>query len=140
MYIKKISKRNKGSKKHYKYLHLVENVRTDRGPRQRLILNLGTINIPEEQYKELANCIEGRITGQQPLLSPDPAIDKHAKKAVKRILEKRSKDEAFEKSLDSGKTSPVFQSVDVASFEANEPRTIGPEYVCHSIWKELKDG
>ena len=138
MYIKKVSKRNKGSKKLYEYLHLVENVRTDRGPRQRLILNLGTLNIPEEQYKELANCIEGQITGQRPLFSTDPAIERHAKNAVKRILEKLSEDNAFAKSLDSGKTSPVFQNVDVASIEANEPRTIGPEYVCHSVWKELK--
>ncbi|MCX5810625.1 MAG: IS1634 family transposase [Proteobacteria bacterium] len=138
MYIKKVTKQNKGSNKQYEYLHLVENVRTDRGPRQRLILNLGTLNIPEEQYKELANCIEGQIAGQRPLFSPDPAIERQAKKAVKRILEKRSQDEAFERSQDTGKTSPVFQNVDVASIEANEPRTIGPEYVCHSVWKELQ--
>jgi len=130
MYIKKVTKQNKGSKKQYEYLHLVENVRTDRGPRQRLILNLGTLKIPEDQFKELANCIEGRINGQQPLFSTDPAIERHAKKAVRRILEKRSIDEAFGRSMDTGKTSPVFQNVDVASIEADELRTIGPEYVC----------
>jgi transposase len=140
MYIKKVTKQNKGSKKQYEYLHLVENVRTDRGPRQRLILNLGTLKIPEDQFKELANCIEGRINGQQPLFSTDPAIERHAKKAVRRILEKRSQDEAFGRSMDTGKTSPVFQNVDVASIEADELRTIGPEYVCHSVWKELKLG
>ena len=140
MYIKKVTKQNKGSKKQYEYLHLVENVRTDRGPRQRLILNLGTLKIPEDQFKELANCIEGRINGQQPLFSTDPAIERHAKKAVRRILEKRSQDEVFGSSMDTGKTSPVFQNVDVASIEADELRTIGPEYVCHSVWKELKMG
>ena len=40
MYIKKVSKRNKGSRKQYEYLHLVENIRTDNGPRQLLILML----------------------------------------------------------------------------------------------------
>lgn len=31
---------------------------------QRLILNLGSVNIPSDQYKELANCIESLLTGQ----------------------------------------------------------------------------
>jgi hypothetical protein len=43
MYIKKVRKRNPGSKKRYEYLHWVENVRTEHGPRQRLLLNLGTL-------------------------------------------------------------------------------------------------
>jgi transposase len=138
MYIKKVSKRNKGSRKQYEYLHLVENIRTDKGPRQRLVLNLGTLTIPEEQYKELANCIEGQITGQKSLFSFDPTIEGLAKKAVKRLIEKQSQDTSFAENMDSSETGPVFRNVDVASMEANEPRSIGPEYVCHSIWKELR--
>jgi transposase len=138
MYIKKVSKRNKGSRKQYEYLHLVENIRTDKGPRQRLILNLGTLNIPEEQYKELANCIEGQLTGQRYLFSLNPAIEGLAKKAVKRLIEKQSQDTSFAENMDSSETGPVFRNVDVDSMEANDPRSIGPEYVCHSLWKELK--
>ena len=44
MYIKKVRKSNSGSKKVYEYLHLVENLRTENGPRQRLILNLGNLD------------------------------------------------------------------------------------------------
>ena len=40
MYIKKVRKSNPNSKKVFEYLHLVENIRTQKGPRQRLILNL----------------------------------------------------------------------------------------------------
>lgn len=29
------------------------------------------------------------------------------------------------------------QYVPVASIQASQLRTMGPEYVCHSIWKEL---
>jgi hypothetical protein len=76
MYIKKVRKSNQSSKKVYEYLHLVDNVRTDKGPRQRLILNLGTVDIPPEQYKELANCIEALPTGQKQLFSADPKIEK----------------------------------------------------------------
>ena len=141
MYIKKVIKRNKGSRKPYAYLHLVENVRTEKGPRQRLVLNLGRVNIPKEQYKDLANCVEGLLSGQKSLLGADPQIEKHAKKAVRQILDKRSKEEALQNALDvnsNENTSQLFQSVDVASIEAHESRCIGPEYVCHSIFKELK--
>lgn len=50
MYIKRVRKRNPGGEKDYEYLHLVENVRTEHGPRQRLLLNLGVLPIvPEDR-------------------------------------------------------------------------------------------
>jgi transposase len=138
MYIKKVKKQNPGAKKAYEYLHLVENVRTEKGPRQRLILNLGAIDVPPEKYKELANCIEAMLSGQQTLFSPDPKIESHARQAVHDIVKKRSEEQALAKTLD-GKTDPApdYQNVNVASIEVAEPRTLGPEYVCHSIWQEL---
>lgn len=139
MYIKRVVKQNPGSKKTYKYLHLVESVRTRKGPRQRLILNLGNPDIPKEKYKELANCIETILTGQMQLFCLDPLIEKHAKKAARSILEKRSRDTAMDKVSDAYAQSdqPHFQHVDINSFEADTPRSVGPEYVCHSIWREL---
>jgi hypothetical protein len=71
MYIKKVKKQNAPEKKSYEYLHLVENVRTEKGPRQRLILNLGALDIPQDKYKELANCIEAMLSGQKSLFSPN---------------------------------------------------------------------
>ena len=138
MYIKKVVKNNKGSQKKFRYLHLVENVRTDKGPRQRLILNLGSIDIPEDKYKELANCIEGMITGQLQLFSTDPAIETHARSAAKRILGKRSEDQAVDLLSVCNNDHLNFKMVDVSSLEADEVRSVGPEYVCHCIWKELK--
>jgi hypothetical protein len=46
-----VRKSNPNSKKAYEYLHLVDNVRTENGPRQRLILNLGT-EMGEENRKK----------------------------------------------------------------------------------------
>ncbi len=139
MYIKRVVKQNPGSIKKYQYLHLVESVRTRKGPRQRLILNLGNLDIPKEKYKELANCIETIITGQMQLFCLDPIIEKHAKKAARSILEKRSRDAAMDKVSDAYIQSdqPHFQHVDINSFEADTPRSMGPEYVCHGVWKEL---
>lgn len=136
MYIKKVKKQNAPGKKSYEYLRLVENVRTEKGPRQRLILNLGALDIPQDKYKELANCIEALLTGQKSLFSPDPKIARHAQQSVRSILEKRSKEVSLSKALDTS-AAPDYQHVDVASIEASESRSLGPEYVCHSIWKEL---
>ena len=134
MYIKKVRKSNPNSRKVYEYLHLVENIRTEKGPRQRLVLNLGTIDVPPDQYKELANCIEAMLTGQQQLFAADPEIEKHAQKALQkiRVRQKNSNPVEYQPNV------PEYQNVDVSSLQAGEIRSLGPEYVCHCIWKELK--
>jgi len=137
MYIKKVRKSNPRSKKVYEYLHLVENVRTQKGPRQRLILNLGLVDIPPEQYKDLANCIEGLLTGQSALFGSTPAIEKHARKAFEKIKEKR----AIEKHVhaDALKSAPDdFKLVNINSMDASQVRSLGPEYVCHCQCNELR--
>ena len=128
MYIKKVKKQNAPGKKSYEYLHLVENVRTEKGPRQRFILNLGALDIPQDKYKELANCIEAMLSGQNSLFSPDPKIARYAQKAVRSILEKRSNEESLPKTPDTP-TVTDYQHIDAASIEASESRSLGPEYV-----------
>lgn len=135
MYIKKVRKKNPGSDKVYEYLHLVENVRTINGPRQRLILNLGTLDIPQDQYKELANCIECQITGQKEFIFADPRLLEIAEKAAWEIAGKKSQKDESDPCLTPPETD--YQNVDVTSIEAGESRTIGAEHVCHSIWNEL---
>lgn len=138
MYIKKVRKSNQSSKKVYEYLHLVDNVRTDKGPRQRLILNLGTADIPPEQYKELANCIEALLTGQKQLFSADPKIEKQARKAVDKIRVKGAKDQPVDNPSNSEITAASdYQTIDAASLQAGELRSLGPEYICHATWQEL---
>ncbi|MBN1932466.1 MAG: IS1634 family transposase [Desulfobacterales bacterium] len=136
MYIKKVRKSHRNSKKVYEYLHLVENVRTERGPRQRLILNLGSLDIPADKYKELANCIEAMITGQMQLFSADPTIEKHARKALQKIRSKQSLKQPDKQVNHSAES--IYKNVDITSLQAGEMRSLGPEYVCHSIWNELK--
>jgi hypothetical protein len=137
MYIKKVRKSNRKSNKVYEYLHLVENVRTEKGPRQRLILNLGTLDIDKEQYKELAYCIEAQLTGQRQLFSNDPKVEKYARKAAGSIIAKQSQHVDIENENDQSGQQPYYRNVDIASLQAGEARSIGAEYVCHSIWNEL---
>ena len=132
MYIKRVRKSN-NSKKAYEYLHLVENVRTENGPRQRLILNLGRLTIEPEQYKELANCIEAMLTGQQQLLSGSRHIEKLARTAAEKIRGKQAVDQGVEAS-----DAAIYEPIDVASMQASQLRSLGAEYVCQCIWNELK--
>lgn len=133
MYIKKVRKSNPNSSKVFEYLHLVENVRTQKGPRQRLVLNLGRLDIAAEQYKDLANCIEGLLTGQRSIFSSAPAIEKLAREAVEKITEKQAKQQP---GTSLGNSDPVdFKLVNITSMDASRVRSLGPEYVCHCQWQ-----
>ena len=137
MYIKKVKKSNRNSSKVYEYLHLVENVRTDKGPRQKLILNLGRLDINADQYNELSNCIECLLAGQKELFNSNNQIERYALNAVKKIRTKKEKEELSIANNNIDSVQPKYQKIDTESIEAGEVRSIGPEYVCHSMWKEL---
>lgn len=129
MYIKQVIKGNGRTDKKYKYSHLVESIRTEKGPRQRLILNLGKIDLDPSQYHSLARRIEDILTGQMSFYEVPLKIEKMARRAATRIFDKTSREEV--KGTD-------FKEVDIASLKTMKSRTFGGEYLCHSIWEELK--
>lgn len=131
MYIKSVHKKNGVTKKDYEYLHLVETIRTSSGPRQRLILNLGNIDVHPSQFKPLAKRIEDMLTGQESFVQIDEKINKYAKQAADKIFKKQSQVHLEQK-------LPDYQKVDLNSIATENARSFGPEYVCHSIWEELK--
>lgn len=138
MFIKRVQKSNSYSDKVFEYLHLVESVRTKKGPRLRLVHNLGRLDIPPELYKDLANCIEGLLTGQKNLFACSPIIEKHAREAAEKIREKRSKERPAPIDDDSKENvRDDFKLVNLNSMDASQVRSVGPEYVCHCQWNEL---
>ena len=58
MFIKAIKKKEKGYEKIFTFHRPMESYRTEKGPRQRTVLNLGRLEIPGEQFKLLADRIE----------------------------------------------------------------------------------
>jgi hypothetical protein len=130
MFIKKVSKRNGRTNKQYEYLHLVESVRTDKGPRQRLILNLGTLEIAPSDYDVFAKRIEEILTGQENLFQLDDNLEKQARNAAREIFRKQAEEINQKEAVD-------FMMVDVNSIGADDPRSMGAEYIAHSIWEEL---
>ena len=130
MFIRQVSKTNGRNRKKYTYLHLVESVRTENGPRQKLILNLGNLPVDSTQYKALARRIEDILTGRKNLFEIDPDIEHHARLAANKIFTKRA-------DKINAETVEDFQMVDTNSIEVSTPRSLGAEYVCHSMWQQL---
>jgi len=54
VFVKEISKKNPTSEKIFTYHRLMESIRTDRGPRQRKIMDLGELDLPREEWKTRA--------------------------------------------------------------------------------------
>lgn len=130
MFIRQVSKKLK----HKVYLQhqLIEAVRTPSGPRQRLVLNLGQIKIPKEQYKNLANRIEEILTNQRSLFEAPPEVESLAQHYAERL---RHQGFANTPVAPSGSGRDV-RDVDINSLTHSQARTLGGEHVVVEQMKE----
>lgn len=132
MFIRRVPHKNRKTRKEYYTHKLVDSIRTERGPRQRDILNLGVgFDLPKEQWKDLANCIEQSITGQKTLIDYPKAIRTLARRYAKKIISKQSSVVAEED------LAPDYATIDVNSVDNEEARTVGAEHVVYETIKEL---
>jgi transposase len=133
MFIRKVKHKNKKNRQAYYTYKLVDSIRTERGPRQRVILNLGVdFDLPKEQWKDLANCIEGIITGQRPLIEYSEVIRSLARRYAKRIIREQASVIAEAEHI-----PPDYATIDVNSVLNEEARTVGAEYIVYETIKEL---
>ncbi len=134
MFIRKVPHKDKKNRKEYFTYKLVESVRTERGPRQRDVLNLGVgFDLPKEQWKDLANCIEGTLTGQRPLFDYPKKISTLARKYAKVIARQQAQ------VIDEGEDIPSdYQVVDVNSVDNEDIRTVGAEHVVYETIRQLE--
>ena len=139
MFIRKVTKKFKDGGTEYVQHRLVEAVRTPQGPRQRVILNLGTLEIPEEQHKNLADTIEALLSSQPGLPAADPGISGLARHFTDLILRKRQAEEAakpIERPAEfTGK--PQYETIDLNTVETSAVRIAGPEHAALSQLKAL---
>jgi len=136
MFIREKTRKHKGKK--YIQHQLIESIRTSAGPRQQIVLNLGHIHLPEEKWKELANCIEGLLTNQRNLLPQDPEIEAKARHYANRIRQERlaKAQESVESKEAAVKEDARYEQVDINSLITNDARTIGAEHVVISQMDE----
>ena len=129
MFIRTVHKRNKSSKKLYTCQQLVESIRTDKGVRQKLILSLGVLNLPKEQWARLAKRIESIIHNQQTLFEEPAQIEQLARKFAQQIIQKHA--------LVLDDDSKSFETVDVQSFQNHRVRRVGAERLGVEFFKKL---
>ena len=134
MFIRRVSHKNRKNRKEYCTYKLVESIRTERGPRQRDVLNLGVnFDLSKEQWKDLANCIEEIITGQLPLIDYSKVIRTLARRYARKIIREQA-------SVIAGREDvpPDYETIDINSVEDEEARTVGAEHVVYETIKELE--
>jgi hypothetical protein len=82
MYIRESNTKNPKTGATYKVHRLIEAVRTDKGPRQRVVLHLGTLSLNKVERKKLAKILESRLLGQKSLFENAPHLVQIADEAV----------------------------------------------------------
>lgn len=135
MFIREIRKQNQGSDQTYVYHRLMESIRTPRGPRQRIVLNLGTLDLPRGDWKALADRIEAIASGQK-------QIDGFVEDRIERVARKYATElrHKWEKSVPAGvevQREPVWERVDLQSVTSEECRTVGAEAILHEAFNQL---
>ena len=127
MFIRKTRITHPDTKKIYYNFQLIESVRTERGPRQRILLNLGAdLELDKQESKLLANRIEEILTGINSFLSYPARIERLARKYASELLRHLSDQPKQEM---KGEEEEEYQTIDVHTIEQSEPRTVGVEHV-----------
>jgi len=130
MFIREITKKNPGYEKTFTYHRLMESVRTPKGPRQRLLLNLGHLDLPASEWKTLANRIEEIVYAQASFMPPPSHIESLAQHyaLMLRRKEMRSIPEPHE---------AAWETVDLNSLSQGEFRSIGGEAVAYKAFQRI---
>jgi len=121
-------------------LQLVENIRTEKGPRQRLVVSLGTyLKIPKEKRREVARIVKERLFGQQSLFEYDSQLIAYADKIVKKIQTEgkwnsvREQVCKFKKATKDKSTAEIF----IDDVQHGYDRELGPILIGHCFWERL---
>lgn len=134
MFIRTVEHKNKKNRRKYRTYKLVDSVRTERGPRQTTVLNLGAdFKLPKEHWKQLANCIEEVVTEQQNIFEYPKKIRTLADQYARRIIRKQASVIVPEKP-----SPPDYATVDLNSTNNESPRTAGAEHVVYETIKLLE--
>jgi hypothetical protein len=113
---------------------LVESERTEKGVRQRTLLNLGTdFSLPREKWPEVASRVQQVIRGEALLFELPQEIEEMAQNFAARIIQARVQNEAED-------DQPDYREVDVDRLEMLRPRSISCEHVALEAFDSLKLG
>ncbi|MHB1336813.1 MAG: IS1634 family transposase [Candidatus Humimicrobiaceae bacterium] len=129
MFIRASKTKNKKTGEVYIKHQLVEAYRSQKGPRQRVVLNLGQVSINKKDWRRLAFELENRLCGQGSLINDAPI-----EAAVDEIL--RNYDfYKIRKKKEVLKTD--WLKVDLERLSTSNNRSLGPELAADYAWNML---
>ena len=134
MYIRRTTiKSRKNGKQYYTY-RLVESERTEKGVRQRTIINLGAgFSLPREQWSELSSRIQQIIRGEALIFGLSQHIEEMAQNYAAQIIQAQGRIQTDENQSD-------HREVDIDSLEMIRPRSVGCEHVALEAFNFLEFG
>lgn len=125
MFIRKARKTDRTTGATYVYHQLVESYRTPSGPRQRIVLNLGRLDLDPRQCRVLARRIEELLKGECRLFDVSQKIESLARHFASLLRKQR---------LETGSVAPReskghWERVDLDTVAVQDVRTVGAEAV-----------
>ncbi len=132
MYIRAVETKNKKTGKIYTAYKLIESYRSEKGPRQRIIMSLDIPELSKADLKVLAFLLESKLSGQATTYDTtdlsavaDKVLDNYKltqeKKTNKKIIDKDSN----------------MVTIDLNSINTNQSRSLGIEIVADTFYKNL---
>jgi hypothetical protein len=120
-------------------LQLLQNYRTPKGPRQRIVVSLGTkMDVPKDLRPAVARQVEDRLKGhgQANLVDDDPRLSGYVDRIVKKIQTDgkwRSERKQVKNFAEDKESAEVF----IDKVEHGQDRILGPLLVGDHFWNEL---
>jgi transposase len=138
MYIRETKTHNKKTGKTYVKYQLVESFRAEKGPRQRVIMDLGSsLSLSKQDRRELAAILEERLSGQSSFFAEKyPELAGIADEAMRHYNYVQSHSvpvlEGHEDQLDR-----ELVCMDLNSLGSMQHRSMGSDLVGHVFWNRL---
>lgn len=137
MFIREYVTTNKKTQTKYVTHRLVESYRVTEGDKslvkQRIIMHLGTLDLPKSLWPKLAKVLEARLAGQASLFEQNGPVSQAAEQAMEhyKFIQRKGQEKTIRQSQREMLTIDT-QSVNTSTF-----RSLGPELVAHMFWQKL---
>ncbi len=139
MFIRETIKTDRKTGKKYTSYQLVESIRTELGPRQKILITIASNTVLDSsEKKDLANRIEEIVMGAPSFLLCSEKIESLAQTYASQVIHRLSCVNNIPKTQDKEELPPEFVNIDINSIEKSEPRTVGSEHLLLQMAHQLK--
>lgn len=139
MFIRETTKTDRKTGKKYTSYQLVESIRTELGPRQKILITIASDTVLDaSEKKDLANRIEEIVVGSPSFLPYSEKIESLAQTYASQVIRRLSHLDNTSIIRNPEELPPEFVSIDINSIEKSEPRTVGSEHLLLQMAHQLE--